>query len=196
MYSRGMGEGIPVLSPVLETAGGVVGSIAGAAAAPGALTLGALAVPIVGAAIAGVTLAVSLFVNRMGPKQKVYTTQIVNEAEPLLQRNLAAWQASNKTRSEQAQALANFDHVWGSVVASCDVRELGQPGQNCVNDRSRGGKVDWFSYYYDPIANDPGVVADPTVESMVEGLTAGLAEHKNLIPALLVGGLVFLAVSK
>lgn len=203
MYSRsGLGDGVPVLQPVLGTVGSVAGSIAGAAAAPGALALSSLAVPLIGAAIAGVTLAIGLFMNRLGPKQKVYTTKIVNDAEPLLQRNVAAWQASNKTRSEQAQAIDNFNNVWAAVVAGCSPKELGQPGQNCIADRQRGSTkgYDWFALYLDPIANDSNVNGDPSIADTLASAGAELSGvfggSNNLIPALLIGGLVLLAVSK
>ena len=115
------------------------------------------AIPFVGPAIAGVTLLVGMFTQR--GKQKTATTAIVNEAEPLLKQNLEAWNQSSKTLAEQKQALANFDAVWGQVVNTCKNPSYGEPGKWCINDRSRGGKWDWFSYYYDPIALDPNVQA-------------------------------------
>lgn len=197
-YRVGLSDGgEQVFQPVLGTAASIAGTFAGAAAAPGALVGASLAVPIIGAAIAGVTLAIGLFMNRMGPKQKVYTTKIVDDAEPLVQRNLAAWQASNKTKSEQLQALQNFDQVWASIVAACNVSQLGQPGQNCVNDRKPGGKVDWFAYYRDPIANDPDVRPDPTVTDEVGAAfsSLGLQSGGSIIPWL-IGGFLLLAVAK
>ena len=195
MYERaGLGEGgVPVLQPVLGTGLSVAGTFTTAALAPGALTGASLAVPVIGAAIAGVTLAVGLWMNRMGPKQKVYTTRIVDEAEPLLVQNLDAWRRSPKHRSEQAAALQNFDAVWAAVVASCDRPEMGAPGQNCIRDRQRGSTkgYDWFALYRDPIANDPNVTADP-VDAFLSGEWSG---GQSVLPLLLIGGLALWAVA-
>jgi hypothetical protein len=145
--------------------------------------------------------------NRKGPKQKVATTEIVNKAEPLLQENLVGYMAGPRTQSSQAQAMENFKAGWQYVVDNCNVPVMGNPGQECVRDRQRGGEWDWFSYYYDPIANDTGVIADPPVGSTVtraadgtvtvtpppgalDQLTAGMG-----IPVpLLLGGLALVAV--
>lgn len=193
MYARGMGDGEPIARPILGTGISIAGTFAGAALAPGALVGASLAVPIIGAAIAGVTLAITLWMNRMGPKQKVYTTKIVNEAEPLLVQNLAAWNRSNKHESEQAQALANFDRIWDAVVAACDVKELGTPGQNCIHDRQRGSNkgYDWFALYRSPIEND---VVNPDPVASVAGVES-LIQSGGPLPMLLLGGLVLLAVT-
>jgi hypothetical protein len=126
-----------------------------------------MAVPVIGAVVAGVTLALLAIFSRKGPKQKVATTEIVNKVEPLLQENLAGYMAGPRTRSSQAQALENFKAGWQFVVDNCDVPVMGNPGQECVKDRQRGGEWDWFSYYYDPIANDSQVIPDPPVGSTV-----------------------------
>jgi len=94
---------------------------------------------------------------------KIATTQIVNQAEPLLHQNVVAWQslpANQKTVANQTYALANFTDIWNTVVKSCSTGQFGTAGQNCVGDRQRGGKWDWFAMYYDPIANDPNVIPD------------------------------------
>jgi len=177
-----------VLQPALQTAFSSGSSIAVAAIAGKSL-----AVPVIGAAIAGVTLAIGLWMNRRGPKQKVYTTQIVNEAEPLLQQNLDAWNASNKTRSEQAQALQNFDQIWSAVVAACDRPELGNPGQACINDRKPGGRWDWAAYYRTPILNDANVTDDPISNAFAE--ISGIFGGDSTLPLLLAGGLLLWAVA-
>lgn len=120
-----------------------------------------LAVPVIGAVVAGVVLALTLLYNRKGPKQRVATTEIVNKVEPLLQENLAGYMAGPRTVSSRAQALENFKAGWAYVVEYCDTPAMGAPGQACVQDRQPGGQWDWKSYYSDPIANDTGVVADP-----------------------------------
>lgn len=187
--SRALGTTVSVAFPF------VTGATTGAST--GGAILGAFGGPI-GIAVTGITIAIGHFVGKwkQRAKQKQYTTQIVDEAEPFLQQNLAAWGSSNKTRSEQAQAIANFDAIWGEVVRQCRVGELGKPGQWCINDRQRGGKWDWFARYRDPIENDPNVTADPTFTDnlLPSGLTDifsfGGSGGTSPILLLLGGGLV------
>ncbi len=124
--------------------------------------LSAAAVPVIGAAVAGVTLGLQLLFNRKAPKQKRITTQIVNELEPHLKNNLDAYLSGPRTRASQAAALKNFDDAWAWLASAeaCGNQDLGNPGKACIADRSRGGKWDWFAYYRDPIANDPDVKED------------------------------------
>lgn len=152
------------LSKVGVTTAGTIMSGMAATAGEGVSFLGmspTLAIPVIGAAVAGVVLALTLLFNRKGPKQRVATTEIVNKVEPLLQENLRAYMAGPRTISSQAQALENFKAGWAYVVEYCDTPVMGNPGQACVQDRQRGGRWPWAEYYYDPIAQDAGVVADP-----------------------------------
>jgi hypothetical protein len=128
----------------------------------------AAAIPIIGPAIAGVTIGLSLLFNRKGPQQKVATTQIVNQLEPLLQKNLQGYLNGPRNRSSQQQALANFDAAWQWLIQHCRIPVMGEPGQRCVTDRQAGSCVwreagqcwNWFVGYRDPIANDPKVQDD------------------------------------
>lgn len=76
----GLGQtGTRIATGATSTAGSVAGAHAGSIAS--AVGLHATwAVPVVGAAIAGVTLAITAWLNRAGPRQKVATTKIVDEA--------------------------------------------------------------------------------------------------------------------
>lgn len=152
---------------------------------------------IIGAALTGVTTLIGLFSNRKRGKQKIATTQIVNEAEPLLQQNLAAWQGSDHYESQQIQALANFDSIWSAVVSQCSDPAFGPPGQWCVDDRKRGGKWDWFARYRDPITDDPNVQSDPSwteqllpsqLVNVDEKTLMGLVGVGLLVGAMLLGG--------
>lgn len=166
-----------------------IGASATSIAAPIALAAAgaSAAIPFVGPAIAGITLLIGLFTKRGA--QKEATTKIVNDAEPLLKQNLEAWNSSSKTVAEQQQALANFNAVWQQVVAACSNTSYGDPGHWCIDDRNRGGKWDWFSYYYDPIANDPnvqkgtaeGVFSSTTTTGISQWLIVGLGLAAILI---------------
>lgn len=124
---------------------------------PGMLVTGEPISTAIGLAITGITLAVTAFLNRKRPQQKIKATQITNEYESLMQQNLAAWEASGHTTSEKAQALANFDGLWHDFVRTVSDPALGDPGSRAVPERSRGGQWDWASYYRDPIATSEAV---------------------------------------
>jgi len=134
--------------------------IAMAVAAPGAVlattasTL-ALAVPIIGG-VAAAAIIILAWTRRRGA-QKVAATQVVTEAEPLLQQNLEAYQSSARTRGDRQQALESFDRVWRFVVSRCSDRALGSAGERCISERAPGGRWDWFAAYRDPIAADAAV---------------------------------------
>jgi hypothetical protein len=148
----------------------------------------ASALPIIGAAVVGVTLALGLIFSRKGPKQKVAATKIVEELEPQLQANLDGYMSGPRTRSSQAAALANFDAAWAylSSAQACGSPDLGNPGKACLADRGHGGKFDWFVYFRDPIANDPNVQPDPLPGS--ELLTTIQQATNGVHPALLLAG--------
>ena len=184
-----IGGAASVAVPTLLVSQGVIGSVAA----------GSLAVPVIGAAIAAVTAVVGIFMARAAKyhAQEAATTQIVDQAEQLMKQNLAAWQASNKTQSEQAQAEANFQNIWTQVVNACSNPQFEDPGKRCIADRSRSGQWDWFSYYLDPIANDPNVQPDP-VQGAVSGVTSaveGAFQSGSPVPLLLAAGLALWAVS-
>jgi hypothetical protein len=120
----------------------------------------------VGLAISGGLMAATYLIGRWrkNQQQKVASTQVVNEAEPYLQQNLAAYLASSRTTSEQQQALQNFYTIWNQVVARCN-EVGGSAGERCIEDRQEGsnppwGGENWFERYLDPIRQDPNVVPD------------------------------------
>ena len=145
------------------------GSVGAAGAATAALGAASIATAAVTAGIGTVAIAVMALLSRKGPQQKVATTKIVNQVEPLMQQNLAAWNASAKSCADQAAALANFDALWNEVVNNCAQPALGDPGHSCLDDRlpagvqfeyntfhiNGNGMYNWFAYYRYPIENDP-----------------------------------------
>ncbi len=186
-----------IVIPSVNIAGGVLSGAAMAA-------WGTLAATGIGAAVAGVTIALTAIFNRKGPQQKVATTHIVDAIEPELRKNLDGYMSGPRTRSSQQQALANFDAGWNYVLQNCGKQEMGNPGQNCINDRKPGGKWDWFSYYRDPIANDPNVKEDeivPGIDAVKEILVGDVLGGNNswVLPvggALLLVGLLMLGGSR
>lgn len=223
---RGLGELSPEIKQVIvgapAIAGGVITSAAASATAAAtaagtaAPAWAALAIPVVGAAVAGITIALTMLLNRKGPKQKVATTQVVNEIEPLLKQNVEGYLAGPPSDGAYAQALENFDGAWQWVLENCDTPAMGEPGQRCINDRKKGackfkenGECwNWFVGYRDPIANDPrrkagagagsgagagagaGAVAGAGAEAGAPGTVAGIPTNM-----LLVGGAGLLIVA-
>lgn len=186
MYRRSEGlSGSPLTSQIIGAGGAVTG-----------LTVGAIIGGPVGAAVGGAigivsSLIGSLFSGGVGGQQKIASTNIVNQVEPLLKQNLAAYLASSRTSADQEAALANFDAAWSGVVQQCGNPQLGQAGVNCIADRERGATsgYDWFALYRDPIADDPNV--QPSIAGSLLSAAGGGA---SLGPLLLFGVLIALAV--
>jgi hypothetical protein len=156
-------------------------TIAGAAGA-GLITLSgtlAAAVPIAGAVIAVGVLVFSFLHNTRGLQQDAETTSIVNQAQTLMQQNLAAWRASNKSLATQAQAQKNFDDLWSQVTTFCGNPNEGSPGQRCISERTRGGIYDYFAAYRDTITNDPQAGA-------VDAAAAAALASSPAAPAVIV----------
>lgn len=71
------------------------------------------------------------------------TSQEANQVQTALQQNLAAWNASQKTESEQTAALANFDYAWSQLQKVCGSPSMGNAGVRCLSERQRGGVSHW-----------------------------------------------------
>lgn len=160
---------------------GQAAAIAGVATAgqiAAGMTTAAWAVPVIGAAVAGVTLWLASIFRRNAQKEQA--TRIVNEIEPKLKENLEAYFNGPRTRASQLQALSNFDAAWNAMVQACRNSQLGSAGERCISDRQQGAcawkascsrQIDgvcvdyrldpngecwnWFVGYRDPIAKDP-----------------------------------------
>lgn len=143
--AAGAGESIAVGSGII-----------GANATAGTFAASSLAVPLIGVAIAGVTLVIGMWLSSIAKhnSEKTAATKIVDEAEPFMKQNVNAFMGlSNPTQQEKDQALANFDNIWAQVVKACSNANLEDAGKRCISDRSPGGATNWFGYYRDPIAN-------------------------------------------
>ena len=70
----------------------------------------------------------------------VLSTQYANQAEALLQQNIAAYFAipSPRPLSAQKAALANFNTVWNDFVQQCHNPALGSQGQTAISERQAG----------------------------------------------------------
>jgi hypothetical protein len=132
-------------------------------------------------AIAGAALDIAGAITSLfGPNpNNTIASGYVNQIEAdIMKPNLATWQAlpaSQKFYSIQQAALANFMTGWNQVLRLCQNPALGSAGVNCVGDRQRGGKWDWFAYYYTPIANDPEVIPDPVATATTNPIASSVS---------------------
>jgi hypothetical protein len=197
MYApRGLGQAAQVISTGASLATPVAAPAISSAVGASSV-LGGLAVPVIGAALAGVTLLVTKLIQNSGCGITcVETSQWANQAEPLLKQNAQAYFALPAPRSQSAQAaaLTNFDQIWATLEQQCSQPGTGNAGKRCISDRQSGACTwkqtgtspwpggpplgacwNWFNAYRDPIANDPNVVPDSqaalaTASSVLGGL--------------------------
>lgn len=191
MYGQRIGLGAS------STTGAIIGSGGAAAATITGAIIGGPIGAAVGAGISLVsTLLASIFGGRSGA-EKVASTKIVNDVEPLLEQNLTAYQSGAHTVADQQAALANFDYAWSKVVQACSDPQLEQAGVNCIADRQRGSTkgYDWFSLYRDPIQNDPNVQANSFSSLLGDGGAGVLSGGGSLVPLLLIAGLALAVAS-
>lgn len=145
-------------------------------------------------AAAGIAQIVSLF----GPNpNNAYATEVVNQVEADgLVPNVTAWQAlatDDKTLKNQAAAEAVFMAGWNYVLTACNNPALGSAGINCIKDRQRGGKFDWWKAYYDLIANDPAPAANAALAAAAvtttaaDGTTTTASDGTSTIPSIISG---------
>jgi hypothetical protein len=180
----------------------VAGVLAGAVPA-----ISSLAIPIVGAAFAGIWLGIEALINSGCGQSCVITSDWANQAEAWLKKNLDAYLSLPTPRAQSAQAayLANFDKILNYLVQECSNPQLGGAGQRCISDRqsgachfhdANGACWNWVVGYRDPIANDSNVVPDSAatqVSGAVTGAFTGAAGSLGISPWLL-GGVALLVI--
>lgn len=166
-HRRGFGDAAQIVqqtsaigTPVVLA--GLSSSAASAAAASGtaATILGmapALAIPVIGAAIAGITLGVVALLKSGCGQTCIVTSNWANQAEDLLKKNIQAYfsQPAPRTDAQKAVALANFDSIWNYLVSQCSNAQLGAAGRNCITDR-QAGACKWKQTSDSPLLQYPG----------------------------------------
>lgn len=181
----------------------------------------AVAVPVIGAAIAGVALLATYLIKNSGCGVTcVETSSWANQAEALLAKNIAAYFAlpTPRSQSNQSTALSTFDQIWAQLQANCSQAGTGTAGQRCISDRQAGActwkqtadKVpswgtpaagecwNWFAGYRDPIANDPDVADDATAvaanPSSAFSVLSSATSGSLFIELALLAGVIFILV--
>ncbi len=194
---RGMGDAAQTVgtvsslgTPILT--GALAASAASTAAATGApaVILGmapSLAIPVIGAALVGVTIAAVYLIRNSGCGQTcIVTSQWANEAEKLLKQNLEAYMAlpTPRPRSAWNTAQSTFHVIWARLEQMCGDPSTGDAGKRCISDRQRGSCkwrdssgqcFNWFVGYLDPIANDPNVAPDSVASSASDAVNSVVA---------------------
>ena len=129
-----------------------------------------------GVQLAAVALASWLQNKRTNALNKVYTTSVVNDLEPLLNANKNAYLAGPGTCVDQAAALSAFDSAmqWLQSPQACGNPALGSAGQNCINDRLPGGQWDWTAMYRTPIASDSRPVCNSAADAAEQSAVANV----------------------
>ena len=171
----GLGASAPVAGTQQGDAALVGSSLLSAAGQVGKV------VPIAGAALA-VAGAIADIVSLFGPNpNNTYATEVVNQVEAdVMKPNILGWQAlpnSEKTLANQAAFEQNFQSGWNYVLSACNNPALGSAGINCIGDRQRGGKWDWFAMYLDPIQNDP----NPAINAAAAASAASTTSTGNVV---------------
>jgi hypothetical protein len=213
--ARGMGDAAQDVAKLGGASSGVVTAAAAPAVASALGISAGLAIPIVGAAFAGVLLGVEALLNSGCGQTCVVTSQWANQAEPILRQNILTYFNLPEPRhdSDKQSALNVFDATWAGLTQRCSQPGLGDAGKNCIADRQSGACKwkqtadspllgipgepqpgacwNWFSGYRDPIANDP-TVAD-TVETATSGAVASVAGSLGVSSSLVWLSLAALA---
>lgn len=172
-----------------NTVGGILTSLANAAGE----------IPVAGPIIAGIASILGPIIatfNGCG-QTCIQATQYANQANIALQQALNAYMAQPvHYKSVQQATLAQMQAVFDALRQACSNPALGSAGQRCISDRLVEGAVtswcngkvgcDWITAYYNPVLNDPNVVADPV--SAASLLTS--VESGNFLPLALVAALV------
>ena len=175
-YLRGLGA--TSSTGAILSAGGAAASVTAAGLAAAGI-ISAAAIPFIGPAIAGVTLAIEAILNSGCGETCIETSQWANEAEAQLQANIAAYfaQPAPRAQSLQTLALGNYTSIWNTLVSQCSQAGTGTAGQNCISDRepgachyrqtatvppypnspAYGACWNWYSAYYVPVAMDAAV---------------------------------------
>jgi len=216
-YLPGLGDAGQIVGATGSAAGPVITAAAAPAVATALGISASVAIPLVGAAFAGVLFGIEAILHSGCGQACIATSQWANEAEPLLRQNIDTYfRLPVRTRTDQQSALRMFDAIWAGLVERCSQPGLSTAGRNCIADRQQGackwkqtgespwpGGPDlgqcwnWFAAYRDPIANDTDVVSEEqaVLSSAGEFVSqAGDTLKANPLLALAAAGLIAWAV--
>lgn len=155
---RGLGQST---AQVAQQVGALTGTVApvipGVAASVGSIlgVTATAAVPIIGAAIAGVTMGIVAMINSGCGQTCIQTSEYANKATSLMAQNLGAYLdlPMPHTQAQQQAALANFDAIWNWLQQVCGSPAMGNAGVRCIQNQQPGScplKVSDFGWKQNP----------------------------------------------
>lgn len=157
-------SGLDGLGQSNVTPGNVTTAI-GAGIASSAPLAGALApvVALVGGLVALSGQVLNMFGVGIPDMKKIQASNDANDIESQMAQVKSWWDGVEHNTANQQAAVTAWYQLWDRLVQLCSDGSLGSAGQNCIKDRQRGGKWDWFSMHLDPIINttltDSGTVS-------------------------------------
>lgn len=174
-----------------NVAPGSIVTAAGAGVASAAPVAGPLApiVALVGGGIALVGQMLNIFGVGIPDTQKIQASKDADDIESQMAQISQWWNGVEHTTANQQSAVTAWYQLWNKLVQLCSDGSLGNAGQNCIKDRQRGGKWDWFAMHLDPIMNTP-LSDSGTVAGAVTGMFGSSTGLLMLGGMLLVVGLV------
>jgi len=144
-------EGLGAVSP-----GNIVTSV-GSGVASASVAAGPAA-PIV-AAIGGLIALGGQMMNMFGVGipdiKKIEASKDADAIETQMAQIQTWWSGVEHNTANQQAAVTAWYQLWNQLTQLCSNPQLASAGQNCIKDRQRGGKWDWFAMHLDPILNTP-----------------------------------------
>lgn len=181
-----VGGGVAASLPLITghvSAGNIISTIGGGILT-GSIFAGPAA-PVV-AAIGGLVALGGQIFNAVGigvpDLKKVQSSKDANDVEAQMAQIQTWWNGVEHTTANQQTAVTAWYQLWNQLTQLCGDPNLGSAGQNCIADRQRGGKWDWFAMHLDPILNTP-----LTDSGTVTGDVTSIFSSSGM---LIVGGLL------
>jgi hypothetical protein len=183
---RQLGDANQTAASVVNAGGAVTATAITTAATSGAIatSTAALAIPIVGAVVAGVAIWLSIISRKNA--QKSASTGVMYQIQEQAEKNLKGYLEGPRTASSQKVALQNIDGLIALLKSpqGCGNPELGDAGRRCWTERAtQEGPYSWYPAFRDPIANDtPNPDPPGVLDSAADTLTSFATGFANLLP--------------
>lgn len=156
----------------------------------------------VAGAVIGVGVLIANLFNRHAAEKRA-ATAIVDEVEPLLKQNVAAYLASPRTQADYDYALNTALDTLRRVQQGCSNPALGDAGKRCISERlveggtapwcPTGTGCDWIKLYVRPILDNPPVAVTSAAGAALSNLFGGSSAPGSSDWILIAAALALLA---